>query len=222
MKKIKGENDDLYISFPNKQKELNSDEVTVEGPKNEVQRVIKEIQALVTKHENEKTKDLVVEQRFHKDLIGKKGDNIAKIREKYPAINISFPDQNKNSEIIQIRGDRKDVDAVAVLLTKEVKDLRESNYQEQVPIFKDCHKHIIGKGGERIKKIRDETKTKIDMPSGHSGEEKILITGKKENVAKAVAELIKIQEEQVGSSFLLIFLLKARLSLELVTKLKTT
>ncbi len=88
----------------------------------------------------------------------------------------------------------------------------ESNYQMIVPIFKDFHKHIIGKGGVNVKKIRDETQTRIDLPSGESGEEKITVTGKKANVEKAVEQLTKIQNELV---FFFVLQLTVRFSLSI-------
>jgi len=81
-------------------------------------------------------------------------------------------------------------------LTKLYKDLLESNYQVKVPIFKQFHKFIIGKGGSTIKKIRQETDTKVDLPESGSESDVITITGKKENVEKAQA---KIQQIQVGN-----------------------
>lgn len=74
----------------------------------------------------------------------------------------------------------------------------ESNFQMAVPIFKEFHKHIIGKDGANIKKIREETETRIDLPSGETGEDKIVITGKKANVEKAADQLTKIQNELVS------------------------
>lgn len=40
-----------------------------------------------------------------------------------PFQNLSFPDANKKSDIINIRGDKGDVDKVFVILTKIAKDL---------------------------------------------------------------------------------------------------
>lgn len=68
-----------------------------------------------------------------------------------------------------------------------------------VPIFKEFHKHIIGKGGANVRKIREDTQTRIDLPGGESGEDKITVTGKKANVEKAVEQLTQIQNELVGA-----------------------
>lgn len=66
-----------------------------------------------------------------------------------------------------------------------------------VPIFKEFHKHIVGKGGANVRKIREDTQTKIDLPGEDSREDKITVTGKKANVEKAVEQLTKIQNELV-------------------------
>lgn len=72
-----------------------------------------------------------------------------------------------------------------------------SNYVAEVRIFKDFHKNIIGKGGATIKKIRDETDTKIDLPSMVSDSDSIKVTGKRENVERARDMIENIQKELV-------------------------
>lgn len=98
----------------------------------------------------------------------------------------------------------------------------ESNFQMTVPIFKEFHKHIIGKGGANIRKIREETQTRIDLPGGESGEDKITIIGRKVNVEKAVEQLTKIQNELVrleklGWNCILYFQLKMYTAETLIT-----
>lgn len=68
--------------------------------------------------ENEKTKDVLIEQRFHRTIIGAKGEKIREIRDKYPEVQISFPDAGKKSDIVNLRGPREDVDSVYTLLKK--------------------------------------------------------------------------------------------------------
>ena len=85
------------------------------------------------------------------------------------------------SDIVKLRGPNK--------LTKEMAK-GESSYQVKVPIFKQFYK-----GGANIKKIRDETDTKIDLPDSGSDSDMISITGKKANVNKAVSQLQEIQSE---------------------------
>lgn len=78
---------------------------------------------------------------------------------------------------------------------KLVKELNESSYAIDVPIFKQFHKFVIGKGGANIRKIRDETQTKIDLPAEGDNNDVITITGKKEHVEEAQKRIQKIQNE---------------------------
>lgn len=183
----------VQILIPNEL--MNSDEIKVEGNKEGVKKAISEISEIVKRIENEKSRDILIEQRFHKQIIGTKGEAISKLREQYPTVIFTFPDPGKKSNIINLRGDKNEVDKAFKQLTSIHKELLESNFQMTVPIFKDFHKHIIGKGGANVKKIREETQTRIDLPGGDSGEEKITVTGKRSNVEKAVEQLTRIQNE---------------------------
>uniref|UniRef100_A0ACB8EWQ4 Uncharacterized protein n=1 Tax=Sphaerodactylus townsendi TaxID=933632 RepID=A0ACB8EWQ4_9SAUR len=71
----------------------------------------------------------------------------------------------------------------------------ENSFSIPVPIFKQFHKNIIGKGGANIKKIREETNTKIDLPTENSNSEVILITGKKANCEGARDRILAIQRD---------------------------
>ena len=68
----------------------------------------------------------------------------------------------------------------------------------KVPIYKEFHKNVIGKGGANIRKIREETSTRIDLPPEGSDSDMIVITGRKEDVEKARDRILKIQSELVN------------------------
>ena len=57
---------------------------------------------------------------------------------------------------------------------------------------------MIGKGGANIRKIREETSTRIDLPPEGSDSDMIVITGRKEDVEKARDRILKIQSELVS------------------------
>lgn len=46
---------------------------------------------MVNKLENEKEKDVIIEQRFYKNIIGSKGEKIREIKEKFNQVLITFP-----------------------------------------------------------------------------------------------------------------------------------
>jgi len=187
---------DVMINIPDDRTSSNC--IRIEGNKDGVGKAKEELESLVSKMANEREKDLIIEARFHRQLIGPKGENIQKIREEFEAVQISFPDLGSKSDIVKLRGPKDDVDKCSRQLTKMYKDLLENNYQVKVPIFKQFHKFIIGKSGATIKDIRKETNTKIDLPESGSDSDVITITGKKENVDKAQEKLTSIQAEMAN------------------------
>ena len=190
--KLKSDNE-VQIIIPDESK--GSDEIRVEGKKEGVKKAIAAIREIITRLENEKSRDIIIEQRFHGQLIGKHGENINKWRQEFPTVSIAFPDSLVKSDIVNLRGDKKEVDKLATLMAKTHKDLLESNYQDTVPIFKEYYKHIIGKNGSNINKIREETSTRIELPSEGSPDGRLTVIGKQADVEKAIEKLNKIQNE---------------------------
>jgi len=202
---------DVQINIPDVDK--GTAVIRIEGNKAGVRAAQAELEGMVSKMENEKEKDLVIENRFHRQLIGPKGETIQQIRDSYASVQISFPDQGSKSDIVKLRGPKQDVDKCAQEMTKRYKALIESNYQVKVHIFKQFHKFIIGKAGATINQIRQNTNTKIDLPESGSDSDMITkidlpesgsdsdmitITGKKADVEKARDEVQKIQAEKAN------------------------
>uniref|UniRef100_A0A1A7Z565 Vigilin n=1 Tax=Iconisemion striatum TaxID=60296 RepID=A0A1A7Z565_9TELE len=174
--------------------------VRIEGDPKGVQMARRELIEMVQRMENERTKDLIVEQKFHRTIIGQKGEKIKEVRDKFPEVIINFPDPSQKSDIVQLRGPKNEVEKCAKFLQKIIADLIENSFSISVPIFKQFHKNIIGKGGANIKKIREETNTKIDLPTENSNSEMIIITGKKANCEAARSRILAIQKELANIS----------------------
>lgn len=169
--------------------------IRIEGDPQGVQEAKKELLELASRMENERTKDMIIEQRFHRAIIGQKGERIKEVRDKFPEVIINFPDPAQKSDIVQLRGPRTEVEKCTKFMQKVVAEMVENSYSVSVPIFKQFHKNIIGKGGANIKKIREETNTKIDLPAENSNSEMIVITGKKANCDAAKNRILAIQKE---------------------------
>lgn len=172
--------------------------IRIEGNVAGVMKAKTELLEMIKKLENENEKDVVIDHRFHRDIIGSKGDNIKEIRDKFNQVQIIIPSPGEKGNIVKIRGPKEDVDKCHKYLMKLVKELNENNHVLEVPIFKQCHKFVIGKGGANIKKIREETQTKIDLPAEGEKSDVITITGKKENMEKAKEMIQKIQDEMAN------------------------
>uniref|UniRef100_A0A8C2SVI6 Vigilin n=1 Tax=Coturnix japonica TaxID=93934 RepID=A0A8C2SVI6_COTJA len=149
--------------------------IRIEGDPQGVQQAKKELLELASRMENERTKDLIIEQKFHRTIIGQKGERIREIREKFPEVIINFPDPAHKSDIVQLRGPKNEVEKCTKYMQKMVADLVENSFSISVPIFKQFHKNIIGKGGANIKKDKDQ--------------ELITIMGTEEAVKEAQKEL---------------------------------
>ena len=149
--KIKSETD-VTINIPDSESGVTV--IRIEGNKAGVEKAKKELMDMTEKMENEKEKVMIIENRFHRQLIGPKGENIEKIRKDFANVQISFPDLGVKSDIVKLRGPKKDVDDCSKYFTKVVKEMQESSFQVKVPIFKQFHKFIIGKGGANIRRIR--------------------------------------------------------------------
>lgn len=60
--------------------------IRVEGDPKSVQEAKQMLLEMGQKMENERSKDIIIEQRFHKNIIGQGGENIRQIREKFPDV----------------------------------------------------------------------------------------------------------------------------------------
>lgn len=73
---------------------------------------------LSLKQENEKSRDILIDSRFHRTLIGAQGSNIREIREKFNNVQITFPEANKKSDVVTLRGPKNDVDKCFKYMTQ--------------------------------------------------------------------------------------------------------
>lgn len=54
-----------------------------------LKKTLSDSRCLSCHQENERTKDLIVEQKFHRTIIGQKGEKIKEVRDKFPEV--AFP-----------------------------------------------------------------------------------------------------------------------------------
>ena len=74
-----------------------------------------------------------------------------------------------------------------------------NNHVTKVHIFKEYHKFVVGRNGVNLKKIREETNTRIALPGrGSNDDEFIVITGQKRDTETAREMIEAIQKEYVN------------------------
>lgn len=138
----------------------NDDNITLEGTAEAVALAEEKINAIAKKYES--SKKLVIDQQLHGSIIGRGGEKIRSIREKFSQVVFTFPEQgSRNNEII-ILGPADEVTECYNYLDEFHKQLQESNHQVQVPIKKDVIKYIPDAQGA-FRRIKTENKVKIDL-----------------------------------------------------------
>lgn len=195
--RIKVETGTSIIIPPDSEK---SDIIRIEGDPMGVKAAKLMLLEMAAKMENERSKDLIIEHRFHKQIIGTKGEKIKEIRDRFNGVQVAFSNPSDKKDVVTLRGPKEDVEKCAAYLKKLTADLVASNYREEVRVFKKFHGSVIGKGGATLRKIREETDTKIDLPGESSQSDVIVIIGRKENVQKARAKIMDIEKEMVRNS----------------------
>ena len=95
----------------------------VEGPKESVAEAVKQLKERLTKMENERSRDIIIDRGLHKLIIGQKGQRIREIRDTFKETNVAFPDPQENSDVVTIRGPKEEVDKCFKYMEKLVKDL---------------------------------------------------------------------------------------------------
>jgi len=172
--------------------------IKLEGSKAGVETAAERLLEQVAKLENEKEKDLIIEHRFHGNLIGSKGEKIREIRDKFNQVQISFPPPGEKRDVVTIRGPKDDVDKCARHLSSLHKEMLDNAYQIKVPVFPQTYRLVVGKGNSNIRQIREETGVRLELPplderKSRAEAEIIVITGKKENCEKARDKIFDLQ-----------------------------
>ncbi|CAG0891064.1 unnamed protein product [Cyprideis torosa] len=142
---------------------------------------------------------LLIPSRAAGCIIGKGGGNITKLRDDFDA-SIGIPDAIGPERIVSIRADLKDVlDVVSEIIPpmdEIVKMIRTSRGTEiRVIIHQSQAGCIIGKQGQQIKDLREDTGASVKMFSmncPHSSDRILMIGGERENIMKCLAKVLDL------------------------------
>ncbi|XP_068163877.1 vigilin-like isoform X2 [Antennarius striatus] len=80
-------------------------------------------------------------------------------------------------------------------------ELTEERVSISVPIQKQFHRSVIGRGGSTIRRIQKETNTIVSVPPQNSKSNEIIIEGQKGNCEAAKRLMMHLQEELTLMSF---------------------
>jgi polyribonucleotide nucleotidyltransferase len=193
--------------------------VVIKGPKAKADACKAHIISMGKKWEDEATYNLKIEPKFHRDLIGRQGEGVNRLQEKYN-VRIQFPRSNNisddqsvadtSSEVgtprharpnqspdeVIIRGPRQGADKARSDLLELYQYYKDNSYTATVSVAQKQIPSLMGRGGTEMDRLRAETNAHIEVPSSQdtkdsSGRVEIRIKGPKQAVEAAKNELQK-------------------------------
>ena len=158
--------------------------VEVKGPKAKAHEARERIRALAEQRENEVTYKLNVDSKFHKDLIGKEGEKVNRLQERYK-LRIRFPRSPNNLDDVMsndgsepstprghgpanevvIMGPRDGANKAREEVLDLAKYLMDNSHAATISIAKEQLPSLIGTGGRNMENIRSTTGAQITVPA---------------------------------------------------------
>jgi transcription antitermination factor NusA-like protein len=163
-----------------------------------------------------------LEQCFHRDLVGKKGETVRELMKQYD-INISIPkptaEQEEVPDLVTLRGKQEGIDGCCAAIDNlkltwedQAADRLAREYTETIEVHPMFHSKIIGQKGARIKALQEEHsgangKVQVNFPRAESkNDEAINIVGYSENVKsmrEAIEQIVADLESHVSQDVLI-------------------
>jgi polyribonucleotide nucleotidyltransferase len=182
--------------------------VTVKGIKVNADAAKDRIEQQAKKVLDETTIRLKIPNEYHANLIGQSGKFVRRLEEKYD-VRIRFPreqgysnETNKDvphhKDEVVVRGPSKGAHRAKEELEDLYKWELEHNYTETIKVPTKALPRIIGRQGEYINEIKDNTDTKIDVQQDRQQQQEntdIVIVGTKSGVKSAVESIQTITKE---------------------------
>ncbi|KAH8601195.1 hypothetical protein B0O99DRAFT_589266 [Bisporella sp. PMI_857] len=187
--------------------------VEIKGPKAKAEAARSHISALGRQWADETTHTLIIDPKYHRELIGREGNQIHKLQNKYK-VQIQFPrsarpvkDDQSNGDAasesgrkgnrkdqapneVIIKGPKKGADDTRGELLDLVQYLQDNSFSATVSVQQSQIPSLIGQGGKLMDELRATTGARIDVPNAKdakdsSGNVDIQIKGTKAEVAQA-------------------------------------
>jgi rRNA processing protein Krr1/Pno1 len=214
---------DMLIKLPDRN--ANSDQVLLRGPKETIEQVRKRLEELVDAWENTVTKEMIIPHRHHGYLLAHGGAYIQPIQKEFN-VQIKFPPRGNNSkdeqepttttttnddenqkDIVRLTGRSDDIDKAIIAVEKMIP------VEDTVDIPYEAHGSLVGKGGSHLQLlIQQYPDVQVTFPHVNSTQNTIQLKGQREQVEGARKELLesyeKLQVDRQARSFEVRFTIK--------------
>ncbi|KAG0239787.1 hypothetical protein BGX31_002497 [Mortierella sp. GBA43] len=197
--------------------ELTEDSIVIKGPKDDVERVAREILALAEeiKHDrimNSYTVTFEIPATASPHVIGKGGSNINKLTEQFQvkldlndraggADDKSKKKSPKETMEVTIQGVKKNVEAAKETIVKMVEQIEDAT-EVKLDIPVEFHSALIGAKGSYVRRLEEKYSVRIQFPKASSVEDDedksklnvVKVSGGKKGVQGAKGELLELLE----------------------------
>ncbi|ORY79975.1 hypothetical protein BCR37DRAFT_349409 [Protomyces lactucae-debilis] len=181
--------------------------ITIQGSQRNAEEAKSRITMLGDRLADETSFTLKIPSAFHGQIIGSGGKFVKRLEDKYQ-VHILFPrsddaengkdssDRPGKNEVL-VKGGKKGATAAK----NEIMELYEFEHEHShvltFEVLQRSIPQIVGKGGNAINELKDETNTRIDIDKNESegGKVKITVTGRKASCEEVKEALLKIDTE---------------------------
>lgn len=180
---------EIQEQFDVEVKLLDDGKIEVKGPKAKADACKNHIVSQGKKFEDEATYVLKIESRFHGQLVGRKGQDVNRLQDKYN-VKIQFPPSsqagrdehaqseatseaggarrtarsNQASDEVVVRGPRQGADKARTEILDLYQYAKDNSYSATVEVGRQHLGSLIGAKGSEIERLRMETGAQIDFP----------------------------------------------------------
>ena len=186
--------------------------VVITGPKAKAEAAKSKILALAKKLEDESTHILKIDPRYHRELVGPKGNQVNRLQERYN-VRVQFPRHtastgddrsvaddasetsgpkrkpNQGPDEVIVRGPSRGADAARDELLSLLQWTKDNSHSATVSVAQKQLPSLIGQGGQELESIQLATGARIDVPNRDtadaSGRVHVQLKGTKKQVEEA-------------------------------------
>lgn len=123
------------------------------------------LNAVYEKANSVRSSDVDAPSWIHKYIIGKKGANIKELSADWPKVHIEF---NDKEDKIRINGPPEEVQKAQEKIDQIVSELKASMVFMEINVDPKFYKHIIGKSGANVNRLKDDTGVQINIDESGS------------------------------------------------------
>ncbi|KAE8214351.1 hypothetical protein CF327_g2221 [Tilletia walkeri] len=176
--------------------------ITLTGRKENVEEAKKRLQTQVARLADETQIVVKIPANLHGSIIGTGGKYVTRLQDTY-GVRINFPSANgdaaQKADEVTLRGGKKGVESAKAELLELVDYEKENNNTLTFDVLAKSIPRIVGKGGQTVSQIRDDTNAQIDIDreseNNKEGTVQIKVRGTKKAIAAAKAAILDLAAE---------------------------